>query len=393
MTMPIDPTPPPTPSEQDRCPFCNLVVGHEMLSCPGCGAPLKFRSRKTDSGWTELPPIKDMARLRIGNTTCQIEGEYVPVADFNLAAGDGVYFAHHVMLWCDPQVEIRTLPMGSALKRMIAGMPLVMTEAIGPGHIAFSRDLPGEMIAVPLQAGQSIHAREHVFLAATQQVKVDWLATGIQFTTGTGKDVETHYPIGMFLDVFSAPKSPGLLLLHAGGNAFIRDLAAGEQLMIKPTSFLFKDPTVHMGLRLEHTGSFNSFGTFSGSARQYLWLHLVGPGRVALQSAYPPMEGGHGYITGTSGQAFIPMRYGSSQLTPAAAAASAMRKATSPPFPQMLGEMQRPMQKLVEALMLNGEISPEAMAELLAEGSKHGLSKLGVERVIAFVRAEQLKKS
>lgn len=391
MTMPIDPVPAPSIPEQNRCPFCGIVVGRELLSCPGCGAPLKMHSRKTDSGWTELPPIKDMARLRIGNTTCQIEGEYVPVADFNLAAGDGVYFAHHVMLWRDPQVEVRTMPLAGAFKRMLSGMPLVMTEAIGPGHIAFSRDVPGEMIAVPLQVGQAIHAREHVFLAATQQVKFDWLGTGIQFTTGSGKDVETHYPIGSFLDHFVADKSPGLLLLHAGGNAFIRDLQAGEQMMVKPTSFLFKDPTVHMGLKLDYTGAFNSMNTFSGYGRQYLWLHLVGPGRVAIQSAYPPMEGGHGYITGTCGPAFVPMRYGSNQLT---AAAVAVRRGQQPaPVPPMLGQMHKSMQLRVAEVMVNGEVPAEAMAALLAEANQYGLSKLGVERVIAFVKAEQQRKA
>ena len=56
-----------------------------------------------------LPPIPDMARLQFGQSTCQIEGTYVPVADMNLAAGDAVYFTHHVLLWQDPPVKITTL--------------------------------------------------------------------------------------------------------------------------------------------------------------------------------------------------------------------------------------------------------------------------------------------
>ena len=65
-----------------------------------------MRQRTTDSGWTELPAIPDMARIQFGQSTCQIEGAYVPVADMNLAAGDSVYFSHHVLLWQDPSVEL-----------------------------------------------------------------------------------------------------------------------------------------------------------------------------------------------------------------------------------------------------------------------------------------------
>ena len=48
-----------------------------------------------------------MARIQCGRSSVQIEGTYVPVADFSLAEGDGVYFAHHELLWKDPAVVMR----------------------------------------------------------------------------------------------------------------------------------------------------------------------------------------------------------------------------------------------------------------------------------------------
>ena len=39
----------------------------------------------------ELPGRKDMAKIQFGNSFCQIEGQYVPVADMNLAPEDSVY--------------------------------------------------------------------------------------------------------------------------------------------------------------------------------------------------------------------------------------------------------------------------------------------------------------
>ncbi|HMH43201.1 MAG TPA: AIM24 family protein, partial [Pyrinomonadaceae bacterium] len=127
------------------CPWCGLVTDASTLSCPSCGATIDAREVVTESGWAELPGRKDMAKLQFGDSFCQIEGNYVPVADMSLSAQDWIYFAHHVLLWKDPQVTITAMSLKGAWKRLLSGMPLVMTQAQGPGHIAFSRDAPGEM--------------------------------------------------------------------------------------------------------------------------------------------------------------------------------------------------------------------------------------------------------
>ena len=54
------------------------------------------------------------------------------------------------------------------------------------------------------------------------------------------------------MDRFFAPQVPGLLLIHAHGNAFIRHLQPNESILIKPTSLLFKDPSVRMQLHIEY---------------------------------------------------------------------------------------------------------------------------------------------
>ena len=235
-----------------------------------------------------------MAKLQFGNSFCQIEGLYVPVADVNLAASDSIYFTHHVLLWKDPQLNITTMPLASGWKRMFAGLPLIMMQAQGPGHIAFSRDAPGEMIALPLQPGEEVDVREHLFMLATSNVAYDWFATNIWYTTQNGDDKETHYPVGMFMDRFTAPQTPGLLLLHASGNVFVRELAPGETILVKPTSLIFKDPSVQMQLHFEHPRAGFSLGLgfgLSNWSNRYYWLRLWGPGRVALQSVFDRMEG------------------------------------------------------------------------------------------------------
>src|SRR5690242_11629562 len=103
-----------------HCPWCGVVSSGLNLasSCPACGSPVDVKAVRTESGWYELPPIKDMARLQFGQSTCQIEGAYVPVADVNLHEGDSVYFTHHVLLWKDVAVRLDTMPLQGAWKRM-----------------------------------------------------------------------------------------------------------------------------------------------------------------------------------------------------------------------------------------------------------------------------------
>jgi uncharacterized protein (AIM24 family) len=281
-----------------KCVWCGALLDAGQLSCPRCGATLKLEGVVTRSGWAQLPARKDMAKLQFGNSFCQIEGLYVPVADMNLAAEDSVYFTHHVLLWKDPQVNVTTLPLRGGWKRIFAGMPLIMTQAQGPGHIAFSKDDPGELIPLPLQPGQSIDVREHLFLAATSNVEYDWFQTNVWFKTRSGDDTETHYPVGIFMDRFSSSQSPGLLLLHAGGNIFVRELAPYQTILVKPTALIFKDPSVQMHLHFEHPSAmFSSWGFWSN---RYLWLRLVGPGRVAVQSVFEGIEGEARNISGFS---------------------------------------------------------------------------------------------
>lgn len=278
------------------CPWCGAAGDGTALSCPGCGVAVDVKRVVGPSGWIELPGRKDMAKIQLGRSSLQIEGEYVPVADFNLAAGDGVYFTHHVLLWKDVGVRLGTMPLAGGWTRLFAGLPLVMMEAHGPGHVAFSRDAPGELIALPIQAGQAVDVREHIFLAATHSVSYDWFDPQVWFTTQEDKNTVTHYPVGRFMDRFSAPQAPGLLLLHAAGNVFVRELEPDEAILIKPTALLFKEPTVQMRLHLEYpAGVASSFGIFSSSWRsRHLWLTLQGPGRVAMHSAYDPAgDDGH----------------------------------------------------------------------------------------------------
>jgi uncharacterized protein (AIM24 family) len=273
-----------TSADTYTCRWCrNAMQLAGETSCRFCGAPVDVREATSSGGWTELPAIEDMARLQFAQSYCQIEGAYVPVADFNLAQGESVYFAHHLLLWKDSSVKVSVMSLGGAWKRVWAGLPLVMTEAHGPGHAAFSRDVPGEVVALPLQPGQAVDVREHQFMVATGQVRYSWFNSNVWFQTQNGDDTETHHPLGQFMDRFGAQQQPGLLLLHAGGNSFERTLAAGETILVKPTSLLFKDATVAMQLHFEYPNA-GVWRPWRSWGNRYLLLRLFGPGRVAVMS-------------------------------------------------------------------------------------------------------------
>ncbi|MEO6775289.1 MAG: AIM24 family protein [Kofleriaceae bacterium] len=270
------------------CPFCSTASPADTATCPGCGAPIDITRKPSASGWLELPPTADLARIQAGRSSLQIEGTLVPVADFKLADGDGIYFGHHELLWKDPAVHVERMNIKGAWKRMLAGLPVHMLNAKGPGRIAFSRDAPGEMLAIPIAAGQGVDVREHVFLVATQAVTYDYLVSPVWYDTREGDEIEHHWPLGMLLDRFSAKTEPGLVLIHAHGNAFVRTLAPGESVFVKGSALLYKDPSVNMQLHFElaERKGFASWFSSAWNYQRYVWLHLTGPGRVAIQSAY-----------------------------------------------------------------------------------------------------------
>jgi uncharacterized protein (AIM24 family) len=281
-----------TPTATYTCPYCRIPSEGGDRTCPHCGAPVDVRARVSDSGWAEQPPIRDMARIRFNRSTCQISGTYCPVAEMKLDQADSVYFSHHVLLHSDPQVQLDMMKMQGGWNRMLAGMPLYMMTAKGPGYIAISADHPGETIAIPLPANHAVDVVEHRFLVATSNVAFHWENTGVWFATRNGDEQEYHYPLGATMDRFTAQGGNGLLLLHAPGNTFIRDLRQGERILVQPGGLIWKDRSVRMHLHFEYPRGSYWFSSARWQAKS-IWLTLQGPGRVAVQSVFerPEMAG------------------------------------------------------------------------------------------------------
>ena len=208
-----------------------------------------------------------------GGVTYHIEGELVPALHVELGSVP-VYFEHHVLLWKDAHVNAGVKALSGGFKRILAGLPIFMTETRGHGHIAFSRDGVGHIMAKHLKQGEALDVREHQFLAATDQVEYTFVRVkGISNMLLGGT--------GFFIDKFHCTRGEGVVWLHGYGNVFEVMLGPGQSIDIEPGGWIYKDTTVQMETQFQRltTGMFASAG-------QLVWNRFTGPGRVGIQSMY-----------------------------------------------------------------------------------------------------------
>src|SRR5438270_5677681 len=212
----------------------------------------------------------------------RLEGELVPVLHMALDGQVPVYFEHHVLLWKYPVLQIGLHPLKKGLKRrMFGGMPLLLLEAQSAGEVAFSRDAPGHIVALHLQAGDGIVVREHQFLAATANVQYDYLRIkGF---------ANMMYGGGFWVDEFFAGDHEGVVWIHGYGNVFEKLLEPGETIDIEPGGWVYRDHSVQM---TQEVYGFKT-GLLSGGG-SLVFNRFTGPGRIGLQSMYfhPPVSEG-----------------------------------------------------------------------------------------------------
>lgn len=270
------------------------------MTCPNCGAPLRPGSTfcgncgqriETHGDGPPAAPPPSFGRaggggdfnepvpqqgdpqgvLRSGDVAVKIEGELVPVVDVELGGRENIYFEHHVLLWKEPRVNIGLKPLKGAVKRMFAGLQIFVTQAAGPGNISFSRDAPGQIVALQVRPGEEIHVREHQFLLATDGVAYDFFRVkGVANILFGGT--------GFFIDRFVGQGGAGLLLVHGYGNVFTKVLGPGESIDVEPGAFLWKDASVQLNTNVTNL----STGLFGGTS--FTLNRFTGPGRLGMQS-------------------------------------------------------------------------------------------------------------
>ena len=199
-----------------------------------------------------------------------VEGHLVPIVELKLDAQHAIYFEHHTILAKSPALGVGMMPMRGLIRRMLAGMPVLLTRVGGPGTLSLSRDGVGEIIALDLH-GEEVDVMEHRFLAASANVEYAAARVkGIKNLLGSGT--------GFFMDRF---RGNGLVLIHGFGDVIETELGPGEALDLDPYAWLYKDASVSMNT---HMVSLTT-GLLGGSG--FIMSRFTGPGRLAYQSLDP----------------------------------------------------------------------------------------------------------
>lgn len=293
------------------CERCQEINDDNQMVCPKCGAPkpgtMSAPPPMAPPPQGSMPPPQAMPPMQgavpppygapmqsrpgphlvptvtlhdQGHTPYRIEGELVPVLTISLG-GMPIYFEHYVLLWKHPSVTIGLKPLKGAARRLLAGMPILMTQAMGPGDIAFSRDDAGHIFPMHLQPGQELDIREHQFLAATDNVDYTFQRVrGISNVLFGGN--------GFFIDRFICTSGDGIVWIHGYGNVFEILLAPGEAIDVEPGGWIYKDPSVDMQTVVQPLAT----GLFA-SASSFTFNRFIGPGRLGIQSMYVHFETGN----------------------------------------------------------------------------------------------------
>ena len=212
-----------------------------------------------------------MAQFGFDSSSCQVEGEIVPVVEINLAPTDAVYFEHHVLLWKEDSVPLVVMQQQGP-KRSLFSLPHIISIARGPAASRSRAIRPARSSCCRcIPAGgrrprARVPARERA--VSYSYVRIQGLANIL------------YGGNGMWLDRFVTQQAPGLLVLHGYGNVFERTLAPGESIQLEPGAMLFKDASVTLATEKIMLCK----GIFGGNS-MYL-ARLTGPGRIGIQSMY-----------------------------------------------------------------------------------------------------------
>ena len=259
-----------------RCPYCRTESAGAGGSCPTCGAPVDITAAHDDLGLDRGP-----AHRRHGPDP---DGPFV-VPDRGHSSCPPPRSPSRPATPCTSRTPrccgrsrrstSSAMPLRKAWTRMRAG-PAPRDAAGGRARAASPSPTtpPASCSRCPLQPGAAVDVREHQMVAATGALAYDWIDSGIWFVTsggnrqdqaaGTkllkmgldiagvaggdggdrgGNETEWHYPLGQYLDRFTATERPGR---RAGpGRAATRSSAtsaAGESILVKPPVAALQGP-------------------------------------------------------------------------------------------------------------------------------------------------------
>lgn len=202
----------------------------------------------------------------------EIKNEPFTILVCQVEAGESMKCQSGAMAWMTPGIEMQTKAggLGGAFKKALMGESLFLStySATQAGEIAFAKRLPGQILAFNI-AEAPIIAQKGSFLAATPGVNLD-----IFFQKKLGAGL-----LGGEGFIMQKISGNGYAFLEMDGATEVRELAAGEKLIIDSGYIAAMDVTCSMDIQMVK-GLANIIGGGEGLFNTV----VTGPGRVWLQT-------------------------------------------------------------------------------------------------------------
>ena len=205
----------------------------------------------------------------------EINGTVMQTLDVHLQKGETIYTESGGMAWMRGDVEMSTGTRGgvmAGLGRMLAGESLFLTSYTCKGSealVVFTPEVPGKILAVELQPGQSMIVQKDAFMCAQDSVKLE-----MHFRKRLGAGL-----FGGEGFILQKVTGPGVVFMEIPGELREYTLAAGEVMKVDPGHIAIFEPSVDYDIsavRGLKNVLFSGEGLFLAS--------LKGPGRIWLQS-------------------------------------------------------------------------------------------------------------
>ncbi len=205
----------------------------------------------------------------------KISGTTMETVDIHLTAGESIFSESGGMAWMRGVFEMDTNTrggLGAGLGRMLAGESLFLTTYTcksPDGLITFTPEVPGKVLAMPLEANQGLICQKDAFMCAESAVKIE-----MHFRKKLGAGL-----FGGEGFILQKVTGPGTAFLEIPGEVRKIELAAGERIQVDPGHIALFEPSVNYDISAVK-GLKNVL--FAGEG---LFLAtLTGPGEVWLQS-------------------------------------------------------------------------------------------------------------
>lgn len=195
--------------------------------------------------------------------------------DILLDKGESIYTESGGMAWMRGNIAMDTNTRGgvmAGLGRMLSGESLFLTTYTCQGNqalITFAPEVPGKIMDVELNAGQSLICQKDAFMCAQDSVTLE-----MHFRKKLGAGL-----FGGEGFILQKITGPGTAFLEIPGEVRDYELKAGEVMRVDPGHIAMFEPSVSYDIS-RVKGFKNIF--FAGEG---LFLaQLKGPGKVWLQS-------------------------------------------------------------------------------------------------------------